>query len=118
MGCLKAGKRLKNTVERTIKILEVESRSRTMVHLQSLIEISELRIRMINGYRFFFFSNEGNEARHIHFEKGDGAAKYWLDDIEEVYNFDFSPKERKQIKTIIIDHQEFLISKWDEYFND
>ena len=60
---------------------------------------------------FFFFSNEDNEARHIHVERGDGAAKYWLDDIEEVYNFDFNPREGKQIKRIIIDHQEFLIEK-------
>jgi hypothetical protein len=41
-----------------------------------------------------------------------------LDDIEEVYNFDFNPRDRKQIMRIIIDHQEFLIKKWDEYFND
>ncbi len=75
-------------------------------------------VLLINGYRFFFFSNEGNEPRHIHVEKGDGAAKYWLDDIEEVYNFDFNPRERKQIKRIIIDHQEFLIKKGDEYLND
>ncbi len=28
-------------------------------------------VLLINGYRFFFFSNEGNEPRHIHVEKGD-----------------------------------------------
>jgi hypothetical protein len=26
----------------------------------------------IDGYRFFFFSNEGNEPVHIHVESGDG----------------------------------------------
>ncbi|MBK8501389.1 MAG: DUF4160 domain-containing protein [Saprospiraceae bacterium] len=75
-------------------------------------------VLLINGYRFFFFSNEGNEPRHIHVEKGNCAAKYWLDGIEEIYNFGFNPRESKQIKGIIIDHQEFLIKKWDEYFND
>lgn len=47
-----------------------------------------------------------------------GVAKYWLDDIEEVYNFDFNPREKKQIKRIISNHQEYVINKWDEYFND
>ncbi|NND33523.1 MAG: hypothetical protein HKN76_13105 [Saprospiraceae bacterium] len=41
-----------------------------------------------------------------------------MDEVEEVYNFDFNPREGKQIKRITIDHQDFLIKKWDEYFND
>jgi hypothetical protein len=40
-----------------------------------------------NGYRFFFFSNENDEPIHIHVEKGEGAAKYWLDPVEEVYSY-------------------------------
>ena len=44
---------------------------------------------------FSFFSNEGDEPRHMHVEKGDGVAK-----------------------RIISNHQEYLINKWDEYFND
>jgi hypothetical protein len=32
----------------------------------------------VQGYRFFFFSQEGNEPPHIHVEHGDKVAKYWL----------------------------------------
>ena len=31
-----------------------------------------------DGFRFFFFSNEGNEPAHIHVEKQEGYAKFWL----------------------------------------
>jgi hypothetical protein len=35
-------------------------------------------ILRLDGYRFFFFSNENNEPPHIHVEFGDKLAKYWL----------------------------------------
>ena len=30
------------------------------------------------GYRFFFYSNEGDEPMHIHIEKADASGKMWL----------------------------------------
>lgn len=41
----------------------------------------------IHGFRFFFFSNEGNEPIHIHIEKADCYAKFWLDPIVNVANY-------------------------------
>jgi hypothetical protein len=32
----------------------------------------------VEGFRFFFFSNEGQEPPHVHVSKGDGVAKLWL----------------------------------------
>ena len=36
------------------------------------------------GYRFFFFSREGHEPRHIHVEQAERDAKFWLEPIELV----------------------------------
>ncbi len=38
-----------------------------------------LRLR---GHRFFFFSNEGKEAPHIHVESAGRYAKFWLRPVE------------------------------------
>lgn len=35
-------------------------------------------------YRFYFFSNEGEEPPHIHVKSGGEEAKFWLDPIELV----------------------------------
>jgi len=32
----------------------------------------------VHGYRFFFFSREGNEPPHIHVEQAERYAKFWL----------------------------------------
>ncbi len=32
-------------------------------------------------YRFFFFAGDGDEPLHIHIERDDKIAKFWLDPI-------------------------------------
>jgi Domain of unknown function (DUF4160) len=34
------------------------------------------------GFRFFFFSREGHEPRHVHVERAEKYAKFWLEPIE------------------------------------
>jgi len=56
-------------------------------------------ILVVEGFRFFFYSNENKEPPHIHIVKGDATAKFWLDHIKEAYSNDFSKKELKKIHT-------------------
>jgi Domain of unknown function (DUF4160) len=72
---------------------------------------------VFNGFRFFFYSNENNEPIHIHVEKADDAAKFWLDPVELEYNYGFNSRELKQIEDIIQQNLKNLIEKWNEYFN-
>lgn len=57
---------------------------------------------LIEGFRFFFFSNEGLEPPHVHVEHDDGHAKFWLQPVELV--------ESQRLK------QHFL-ERWHEYFS-
>ena len=46
-----------------------------------------------HGYRFYFFSNEDNEPVHIHVEKAEASAKFWLvPDVIEEYAYGFSDR--------------------------
>lgn len=74
-------------------------------------------LKIINGFRFFFYSNE-HLPMHIHIEKGDGTAKFILLPVELVKSNRFSAKELKEIRLIIEENIEFFKSKWDEYFNN
>ena len=71
----------------------------------------------INGYRFFFFSNEGNEPIHIHIEKADCYAKFWLEPIRIASDYNFNSKELRQISEIIENNIELIKSNWHEYFS-
>jgi hypothetical protein len=73
-------------------------------------------ILVVRGFRFYFFSNENHEPIHVHVEKADAAAKWWMNPITEEYSYGFSPKERKEIGKLIVEHGTLIKDKWNEHF--
>lgn len=69
------------------------------------------------GFRFFFYSNEGSEPPHIHIERADELAKFWLDPVELVSSSGFSAKEINQVRKMVVENQAHLLQAWHEYFN-
>ncbi|MBX3730353.1 MAG: DUF4160 domain-containing protein [Candidatus Sumerlaeia bacterium] len=67
-------------------------------------------------YRFFFYSNDGNEPPHIHVERDDCVAKYWLTPIRLQRSGGFRPSELNKIGPIIESKHAFLLRCWHEYF--
>jgi Domain of unknown function (DUF4160) len=73
-----------------------------------------------NGYRFFFYSNEGDprEPPHIHVQKGGGEAKVWLEpyvDLEESQGFNAS--ELRAILSIVDNNRNQFSEAWYEHFS-
>jgi hypothetical protein len=50
------------------------------------------------GFRFFFFSNEGLEQPHIHVERGEGHAKFWLQPVSLAASKDVKSAELKRVR--------------------
>jgi Domain of unknown function (DUF4160) len=74
-------------------------------------------ILIVNGFRFYFYSNENDEPIHIHVEKAEGNAKYWLEpELQAEYSYGFKAKQRKEIEQIISENINELITAWNEYF--
>ena len=71
----------------------------------------------IGPYRFFFFSNEGNEPPHIHDERDAKAAKFWLSPVSLCQNWGFNTAELNKVERYVKEHQVLLNDKWHEYFN-
>jgi hypothetical protein len=69
------------------------------------------------GWRFYFYSNENNEPVHIHVEKAEMEAKFWLDEdlfeIKEAYSFNMSPKDRN----LFGKHFDYIIEQWKLFKN-
>jgi hypothetical protein len=72
---------------------------------------------VLNGYQFYFFSNEGEEPPHIHVDKADATMKVWLDTLEIAYNYGYNPKQVKFILKAIQEHKESFINGWNSFFS-
>lgn len=70
-----------------------------------------------NGYRYYFFSHEGNEPPHIHVDKNEGSAKFWLKPNDLAANFNFSMKQIREAKAVIEAHQLEFLGVWNGYFS-
>ncbi len=70
----------------------------------------------IGRFRFFFYSNEGQEPPHIHVKAGGSEAKFWLFPVELAVNYGFNVREINRILESIEDHQDELLEAWNEHF--
>ncbi len=71
----------------------------------------------VHGYRFFFFSREGTEPRHIHVEQAEHYAKFWLEPVELAESRGFRGSELRELHSIIAEQSQKFIIAWDEHFN-
>ena len=67
-------------------------------------------------YRLYFFSHEPNEPKHVHVDRDDRSAKFWLEPIALARNLGFPAHELSRIVEVLEEHQSKLIEAWNEYF--
>jgi hypothetical protein len=67
-------------------------------------------------YRVYFFSHEPNEPPHVHVDRDDSSAKFWLVPVELVRNLGFSRREIAELERPIMQNQPLLLEAWNEYF--
>jgi chitinase len=71
----------------------------------------------IGSFRFFFFSNEGQELAHIHVKAGDDEATFWLDPVQLVANYGFNGRQLRRIQRLVEEHRDELLESWNEHFS-
>ena len=71
----------------------------------------------LGPYRFYFYSHEPNEPPHVHVDRDNLSAKFWLDPVQLARNLGFSPKDLRVVEEMVVEHQQELQEKWDGYFN-
>jgi len=70
-----------------------------------------------NGYRFYFFSNEGSEPAHIHIDKAGSTAKFWLNPVALARNIGFSRQELAEIEAKVAEQRATFEEAWNDHFS-
>ena len=70
----------------------------------------------IGPYRFFFYSGDGGEPPHIHLERDDRIAKFWLNPVRLAKSGGFNRTELSEIEHHVETNTLVLQEAWNEYF--
>ena len=73
-------------------------------------------ILRIGPFRFFFYSNENGEPAHIHIQRDNMLAKFWLQPVALASSTRFSAKELRQLEALVIENRDTFMEAWNEYF--
>lgn len=72
-----------------------------------------------HGFRFFFYSNEGapREPLHIHVEKDNLEAKFWLNpEVRLAYNDGYDARTLRVLIEAIDLNKDLIERAWNEFF--
>lgn len=67
-------------------------------------------------FRFFFYAGDGGEPPHVHVERDEAEAKFWLDPIRLERSRGFRSNELNRIRELIQEHRQQLLESWNEFF--
>ncbi len=71
------------------------------------------------GHRFFFYANEGSprEPVHIHVDKDDSEAKFWLrPDVRVAYNDGYDARVLRELLDVARFKRDLIEKAWNEFF--
>lgn len=73
-------------------------------------------VLQISSYRFYFYSYDCGEPRHMHVDRENKSAKFWLDpDVSLAENYGYGRKELRDIERIARENLEKLRYEWDAF---
>ena len=71
------------------------------------------------GFRFFFYSNEGNppEPLHIHVRLGSASAKFWLQpELRLADSYGFDAPTLNELAKVVEENADLIERAWHEHF--
>ena len=67
-------------------------------------------------YRIYIYSYDCQEPRHVHVDREDKSAKFWLDPaVVLAVNYGYSRAELRRIEQLVAQHLTLLRERWDEF---
>lgn len=70
----------------------------------------------IDGFRFYFYSQDRKEPPHIHVDRGGATAKIWLERVEVARYIGFAPHELGDLLSVARTRRNELLEAWHVHF--
>lgn len=67
-------------------------------------------------YRLFFYAGDRDEPPHVHVERDDRTAKFWLEPVRLERSGGFKSQELNRLRNLVDENHKQLRRGWDDYF--
>ncbi len=67
-------------------------------------------------YRFFFYSGDRREPPHIHVEREQCRAKFWLNPVRLQASGGFGRAEINKVERLVVENEAHLVREWHAFF--
>jgi diadenosine tetraphosphate (Ap4A) HIT family hydrolase len=61
-------------------------------------------------------SHDLHEPAHVHVDREDLSAKFWLEPVALAHNLGYPARELRKLEAITAEHQQQFLEAWNEYF--
>jgi hypothetical protein len=69
-------------------------------------------------YRLYFVSHDLHEPPHVHVDRDDRSAKFWLAPVAVARNLGFTAVELRRVHRLVEDNAPRRLEAWDVYFRN
>jgi len=66
--------------------------------------------------RVYFTSHDMGEPPHVHVDRGDQSAEFWLSPVALARNLGSSASELRAVEQILKEHEQDLVEAYNEFF--
>jgi hypothetical protein len=67
-------------------------------------------------YRFFLYSSDRAEPPHVHVERDERRAKFWLSPVRLQKNSGFPSAELRRIEGLVNENESRILKAWHDFF--
>ena len=67
------------------------------------------------SYRIYFVSHDLDEPPHVHVDRDDESAKFWLAPVALARNLGFTAVELRRVQRLVAEHETRLLEAWNGY---
>jgi Domain of unknown function (DUF4160) len=68
-------------------------------------------------YRLYFYSHDLiRERPHVHVDRDELSAKFWLEPVALARNLGFSANELRRVERLVSEHQTMLVERWNKEY--
>ena len=70
----------------------------------------------LGPYRFYFYSADGDEPPHVHVERDENVAKFWVDPVRLAESGGFRRNELRELERMVSENEAAILEAWHGFF--